>query len=274
MSKSQPRVPEPATFDLPGSERTIQVNHCKMPDCSSFGVPARTKPGKTGPSPDRDMHYKLHSTKGGQIPSIRCKACLDNPPVRSNASIVKEVERLAEEAGIWTLEESMGCRDADCENHDQPIAFHPDEYRRRGKPRSGLGHYYECRRCHRRTLVADPVRLHDDNRRLAVDVLSHIANKAPVRGSARGVRLKSTQAYYQIIDFLHRRCRAYSGAVDRAFIEGRLNLPSDLNVQCDAQVYQVNWISRLDRRNVELSTYCSVDARETRRPCLLRVLPD
>ena len=131
MSKSQPRVPEPATFDLSGSERAIQVNHCKMPDCSSFGVPARTKPGKTGPSTDRDMHHKLHSTKGGQIPSIRCKACLDNPPVRSNASIVKQIERLAEEAGIWTLEESMGCRDADCENNDWPVAFHPDEYRRR-----------------------------------------------------------------------------------------------------------------------------------------------
>ena len=259
MSKNQPRVPEPAAFDLPGSQRTIQVNHCKTPDCSNFGVPARTKPGKTGPSKDRDMHYKLHSTKGGQIPSVRCKACLDNPPVRSNASIVKEIERLAEESGIWTLEETMGCADADCQNHDRPVALHPDEYRRRGKPKSGLGRYYECRRCHRRTLVSEPVRLHDRNRRLAVDVLSRIANKAPVRGSVRGARLKSPQAYYQIIDFLHRRCRAYSGAVDRAFIDGRLDLPEDMNIQSDAQVYQVNWISRLDRRNVELSTYCSVD---------------
>ena len=80
MSKNQPRVPESATFDLLGSERTIHVNHYKMLDCSNFGVPTRTKPGKTGPSKDRDMHYKLHSTKSGQIPSIRCKACLDNPP--------------------------------------------------------------------------------------------------------------------------------------------------------------------------------------------------
>ena len=167
---------------------------------------------------------------------------------------------MGEESGIWTLEETMGCGDAKCENHHRPVAFHPDEYRRRGNPKSGLGHYYECRQCHRRTLVSDPVRLHDDNRRLAVDVLTRFANKAPVRGTARGARLKSTQAYYQIIDFLHRRCRAYSGAVDRAFIDGRLKLPSDMNIQCDAQVYQVNWISRLDRRNVELSTYCSVDA--------------
>ena len=260
MPTSKPRVPHPADLDLPGSRRTIEVNHCKMPDCSNFGVPARTEHGKPGPSADRDPNYKLHSTKGGQIPSIRCKACLDNPPVRSNASIAKEVERLAAENGIWTLEETMGCRNADCENHGRPVAFHPDEYRRRGKPKSGVGQYYECRRCRRRTLVSEPVRLHDGNRRRAVDVLTRIANKAPIRGSARGARLKSTQAYYQIIDFLHRRCRSYSGAVDRAFIDGRLKLPKDMNIQSDAQVYQLNWVSRLDRRNVEMSTYCSVDA--------------
>ena len=72
--------------------------------------------------------------------------------------------------------------------------------------------------------------------------------------------MKSTRAYYPMIDFLHRRCRAYSGSVDRAFIDGRFTLPEDMNVQSDAQVYQLNWVSRLGRRNVELSTYCTVDA--------------
>ena len=65
MAKSRPRVPLPASITLPGAERTIQVNHCKMPTCSNFGVPARWQPGKTGPSPDRDMHYRLHSTGRG-----------------------------------------------------------------------------------------------------------------------------------------------------------------------------------------------------------------
>ena len=86
---------------------------------------ARPLPGETGPSQDRDMHYKLHSTKGGQIPSVRCKACLDNPPIRFNASIVKEIERLVEESGIWTLEETMGCGNDDCENHHRPVASTP-----------------------------------------------------------------------------------------------------------------------------------------------------
>ena len=260
MEKSQPRVPLPATIDLPGSQTSIQVNHCKMPDCANFGVPARTKQGKTGPSKDRDPHYKLHSTKGGQIPAIRCKTCLDMAPVRSNDAIAQEVERLAQESGIWRLEEVTGCINEDCLNHARPVSLHPDQYRKRGKPKSGNGQYYQCRCCGRRTLVSDPVRVGDYNKRLAVDILSRISNKGPVRCTVRGARMRSTRAYYPMIDFLHRRCRAYSGSVDRAFIDGRFTLPEDMNVQSDAQVYQLNWVSRLDRRNVELSTYCTVDA--------------
>ena len=260
MAKKGPRVPLPATIKLPGIERTIQVNHCKMPDCRNFGVPARTKHAKPGPSRGRDPHYKVHSTKAGTVPAIRCKECKDVPPIKSNDCIAQEVERLAEESGIWTLLESAVCGNNQCENHYRPIAFYTDEYRKRGKPRSGNGHYYECTNCGRRTLVSDPVRLHDRNRRYAVDILGRIANKAPVRGSYRGAKLKSTQAYYQILDFLVRRCRSYSGSVDRALIDGRLRLPPDLNVQSDAQNYLLNWVSRMDRRNIELSTYCTVDA--------------
>ena len=258
MAKPRPRVPLPAIIKLPGETRAIQVNHCKMPDCSNFGIPARTKHGKRGPSADRDLHYKVHSTKRGQIPSVRCKECKDNPPIKSNDSIRQEVDRLMGEDGIWTLEESTGCRNEDCDNHDRPVGFHPKEYRKRGKPKSGKGHYYECKQCGSITLVSDPVRLHE-NKRYAVDLLSRIANKSPVRGAVRGTRLRSFQAYYRIFDFLTRRCRSYSGAVDRALIDGRLKLPADLNVQSDAQVYQLNWISRMDRRNVELSAYATVD---------------
>ena len=260
MAKKGPRVPLPATIKLPGIERTIQVNHCKMPDCSNFGIPARTKQAKPGPSRGRDPHYKVHSTKAGTVPSVRCKACKDNPPVKSNDSIVQEVERLAEESGIWRLLESTSCGNGEFVNHGRPIDYHHDEYCKRGKPPSGNGHYHQCKNCGRRTLASDPIRLHDHNRRYAVDLLGRIANKAPVRRSYRSAKLNSPQAYYNILNFLQRRCRSYSGTVDRALIDGRLRLPADLNVQSDAQTYLLNWISRMDRRNVELSTNCTVDA--------------
>ena len=47
----RPRVPEAHVLDLPGGRLAVQVNHCRRPDCANFGVPARTEPGKTGPSP-------------------------------------------------------------------------------------------------------------------------------------------------------------------------------------------------------------------------------
>ena len=43
------RIPLPASIDLIGAERTLQVNHCRMPNCDNFGIPARHQHGKRGP---------------------------------------------------------------------------------------------------------------------------------------------------------------------------------------------------------------------------------
>ena len=58
----QPRIPLPATTHLVGERRDIQVNHCRMPDCENYGVPARSEHSKPGPSAGRDPHYivELH----------------------------------------------------------------------------------------------------------------------------------------------------------------------------------------------------------------------
>lgn len=111
-----------------------------MPDCSNFGIPTRTKHGKPVPAADRDPITRFTSTSKGQVPSVGCKDCKDNPPVKSNASIRQEVDRLMGESGIWTLEESTGCRNEGCDNHERPVGFHPKEYRKRGKPKSGNGY--------------------------------------------------------------------------------------------------------------------------------------
>ena len=230
-----------------------------MPDCENFGIPARYQHGKTGPSPDRDMHYKLHSTNKGTIPSIRCKSCKDNPPLKSNACIAAEVERLVELGGIRTLEETAHCSNDDCENRHRPIASNGRCYQKSGKAPGG-GQYYRCKACGRYVLVSSPVRLHKNHRARAVDVLSRIANKAPMRRTVNGARLKSNKAYYRVLDFIVSRCREFSGAYDRAMVDGRVKLPGEIVVEADAQVYTLNWISRLDRRNVELSSYCTIDS--------------
>ncbi|MXW44570.1 MAG: GNAT family N-acetyltransferase [Gammaproteobacteria bacterium] len=102
--------------------------------------------------------------------------------------------------------------------------------------------------------------MHHNHRARAADVFGRIINKAPMRCAVSGAKLKSNAAYYWILRFIEARCRSCSGAVDRALMDGRMRLPRQITVEADAQVYRLNWLSRLDRRNVELSTYCTVDA--------------
>ncbi len=258
----RPRVPVPATTDLFGGERrTIQVNHCRMPNCGNFGQPAKHQRQKPGPSPDRDMRYKLHSTHKGQVPSIRCKSCGENPPLKSNDSIVSEIERLAEAGGLPTPEETASCPNAACANHLQPVAaLGRAGYQRWGRGSGGRDARHRCKACGASFSVGAPVRLHDRNRRLAADVFSRVANKSPGRRSIHGAGVRSTDSYYAILRFIHARCRAHSGAIDRALIDGRLRLPEAMTVETDAQEFTMNWGSRMDRRNVVLTSYATVDS--------------
>ena len=229
VKQRYPRVPLPSTIDLLGDTRTIQVNHCRMPDCANFGVPARHQHGKPGPSANRDPHYKVHSTAKGQIPSVRCKSCKDNPPLKSNASISTEIKRLMDIGGLYTLEESNACRNEECENSNRPIAQHRSCYQKTGKARTG-GQYYRCKACGRYLLLSQPVRLEHNHRARAVDVFGRIINKAPVRRAVSGAKLKSNAAYYRILRFIEARCRSCSGAVDRALMDGRLHLPKQITI--------------------------------------------
>ena len=230
-----------------------------MPACDNFGVPAKTDHVRPGKSANRDPHYKLGGHKKAFVSVLRCKSCNENPPIKSNAGIVAEIERLTATDGLLQLEETTGCRHEECENHGLPIAAHPSHYRKCGQV-AGYGQRYQCKACGGKAVLSHPVRLHDHHRRQAVDVFSRIANKSPVRRTVRGAGLATPRAYYSILEFIHDRCRAYSGAVDRALMDGRFRLPAAMNIETDSQVYMLNWPSRLDRRNIELSCYCTVDA--------------
>ena len=229
-----------------------------MPDCENFGVPAQSEHAKPGPSAGRDPHYIVQRTKKGTVPSLRCKACRDNPPIKSNTAIASEIERLTDADGLLKLEETTGCRNDECVNFGLPIAFNRLSYLKKGQV-FGYGQRYQCKACGSKVLLSRPVRLHDKHRRQAVDVFSRIANKSPVRGTIRGAGLASTSSYYDILTFIHDRCRVYSSAVDRALIDGKFKLPAEMNIESDSQIYTLNWPSRLDRRNIDLSCYCTVD---------------
>ena len=216
-------------------------------------------PGRTGPTAERDPHYRLHSTNPGLVPALLCKACGESPPIKSNSGIAGEIARLIETDGLWTAEEKTACKNRECSSFGRSVAHHPIEYVKRGHSASG-GQIYKCKRCHRTVVASTALRLHHRNQARAADVFSRLANKAPKNGIMRGAGLESSSDYYSIVDFIHTRCRAHSAAIDRAMIDGRIQLPKRMVVESDAQSYMLNWTSRLDRRNVEIFGYCSVDS--------------
>ena len=234
-----PRVPLGVTAVLATTSVNIQVNHCRNPNCKNYGAPAQTKRQKPGPSPDRERAYKRKGTNKGLVPAIQCHACGQSPPLRSHASIAAEIERLIGEDRLRTLEEQTVCLNTDCVNHAHCVAQHRHAYRKYGFSETGERRY-RCKSCGSTPRVSDLARLHPKNQKFAVAVFSRIANKSPVRCVVRGARLNSSAAYYRLFDFIHRRCQAHSGAVDRALIDGRMQLPTParpdynaLNTDCD-----------------------------------------
>ena len=253
------RVPRAASTRILGDMFPIQTNHCRTPGCVNFGVPARTKRGKTGPSSDRDLRYKLTSTAKGQEPAIECKACKGKGAIRSNAAIAEEIERIADY--VRPLEHRFACKTAGCPNEGRSVGEHRHLYVRRGYYKTPENRYYQCKACLRRVLVSVKVpQIRAGNQALAADVFSRIANKAPMRRTVDGAGLSGNSAYYRILDFIHRRCREMNGAVTRAFLTGERRLPAEMDIAIDSQSLMVNWPSRVQRRTVEMTSCCSVDS--------------
>lgn len=255
---SEYRIPPTALLKLGATQaRPLQVNFCKNPQCENFGIPAKEEFGKPGPSPDRDMRYKVTNTAKGRVPAILCKSCGEKIPIKSNTGITAEFDRITRP--ILTTTETLSCKTAGCTNLGFSVGVCPDRYSKAGLHSVTGEQLYVCKACKKRLLASEPVRLHHKTRHLASDLFSRVANKSPVRGTVRGMAIKSTDTYYSILDFISRRCDQLSGKFDRRMIDGEVLLPSSLKVSVDVQEYQLNWTNKQDRRNTQFSTVCSVD---------------
>ena len=252
----KPRVPLGVANPLNPSA-DIQINHCRMPDCDNYGIPARTTPVKTGPSADRDLHYKVASTNKGRVSALVCKCCGEKPPIKSNQGIAEELARISDPL----LGTDRGCTRKDCKNHGKSAEGNPDLYykwgmhKRSGRPRRG------CKSCGTRFLIGmEPPRIHPQHHHLASTVFSRVVNKAPVRRTLAGAGMvDKPQIYYDLIRFIQRRCNHLIGGLERAMLRGQVPLPAKLHLVTDLQQYQLNWTDRLDKRNPMFSAVCTVD---------------
>jgi len=252
------RIPPTSHLKLGASKAlTLQINFCKNPQCVNFGITAKEEPVKPGPSPHRDLHYKVTNTAKGRIPALLCKSCNEKIPIKSNTGISAEFERITQL--ILTATEKLSCKTASCPNTGYSVAIHPERYSKAGFHSITGEQLYLCKACKKRLLVSEPVRIHQKTRHLASDLFSRVVNKSPVRGTVRGMGIKSTDSYYAILDFISRRCDQLSGMFDRRMIDGEVSLPKTMKLSVDVQEYQLNWTNKHDRRNTQFSTVCSVD---------------
>ncbi|MCU7805603.1 MAG: hypothetical protein KZQ96_20645 [Candidatus Thiodiazotropha sp. (ex Lucinoma borealis)] len=252
------RIPPTSQLKLGAAQtQPLQVNFCKNPRCDNFGITAKEEPIKPGPNPNRDIHYKVTNTAKGRIPAILCKSCKEKIPIKSNAGISAEFERITR--SILTTTEKLVCKTAKCPNFGCSVGTHPERYSKAGFHSVTGEQLYLCKACKKRILASDPVRIHHKTQHLASDLFSRVANKSPVRGTIRGMSIKSTDTYYSILDFISRRCNLLSGKFDRRMINGEVLLPKTLKLSVDVQEYQLSWTNKHDRRNAQFSTVCSVD---------------
>lgn len=83
-SPKNPRIPT----EVDG----IQVNFCKNPKCSNFGVPPKSFVERGRGKKNQDTY--IISAHGANTPSIDCRLCGEGPRVKSNLAVSEELSRM------------------------------------------------------------------------------------------------------------------------------------------------------------------------------------
>ena len=103
-AKTTPRVPPPAAG--------ININHCKNPTCTNFGVPI---PEVAQKGPGAVNTYTIVAV-GAKAPAARCNACGEVFTLKSNRGVFEETYRILEQTYP-----SASCPDTMCDNHRVPV---------------------------------------------------------------------------------------------------------------------------------------------------------
>jgi len=222
------------------------VNFCKNPRCANFGVPVPMSktPGVKGP-------YNLigGGTQTGTL-HVRCMACGEKIPMKSNAGIVEELERMQ---APLRARKPISCPHAACAHHavavETPGAYRAYGYNSAGSPR------WKCKACGRvfsRSLQSTGRQEKHSKNRLLFKTL---VGQAPLRRIADIVEVDA-HTVRRRVEFIHERCVAF--AADREARLAELEIPR-LYLAVDGQEQIINWRDKKDRRNVVLSAITSVD---------------
>lgn len=231
---------------MPADADGIQVNFCKNPTCSNYGVApkATVLRGRT----DQGVQDSYLVQAAGGIPVLHCRECGENPPIKSNTAIAEERARFLNDLAIAP---EPSCPDESCANHTVPIG---KGYRSIGLSPSG-SRRYRCNLCKKTFSVGKSTTGHKQPHKNRL-IFSLLMNKAPIRRVCEVADI-GPESVYGKIDFLYRQCLAFAADREKRLLAG-MAIPR-LYIGVDRQDYVVNWTQNADRRNVMLHAVGSAD---------------
>lgn len=243
-----------AGFRAPAPFEGLNVNFCKNPKCSNFGVPETAHRVKRAPgAPPQPGDYSLVSAGKGK-PQLKCGLCGEILPIRSNQGVHEELTRLT---AYLVDKDEPSCKNESCALFSVPLSLAAGQYVQFGKTAAGSPRY-RCNSCRKTFTGAGKStkkhRLPHKNR----DVFALLISKMPIRRMAWFTGMDK-QSLYGKIEFLYRQCQAFAGARERALLEG-MELPK-LYLATDRQTLAVNWSNRKDRRNIALQAIATAELK-------------
>lgn len=181
------------------------------------------------------------------MPVLKCNACGEYPPIKSNLGMVSETKRLTS-----YLHPKVCCPDPECKNHTVAVGT-KRAYQAHGKSRSGSPRY-KCNECGG-TFSITPrdarITLTDKD----ILIFQMLVNKVPLNRIVHMTQI-SWSVLYKRIDFIYEQCRAFAGSKEKELAN---KIKSSLYVSVDRQDHIINWSERSDKRNIVLSAIASAD---------------
>jgi hypothetical protein len=203
----------------------------------------------------------LLAGKPNEYPLLECRACSASFPVKSNAGIFQEVERMRA-ALAHELTEPC-CPVEDCPNHGLGVSVGKPFYSSYGKTKSGSVRW-KCmafkdanagKACGKLFSAASSTFHRQKASHKNKLIFKLLVNKVPLRRICEIAEIGPGTLYAKI-DFIHRKCMEFTAKRESKL--PKLSIPR-LYLGVDRQDYAVNWTRRDDRRSTVISAMSSVD---------------
>ncbi|AMJ87292.1 hypothetical protein [Alteromonas sp. Mac1] len=235
---------------IPDIFEGIQVNNCKNPKCEKFGVEPLIYKNlyNSQAGSKRDPNYAISGLAKG-VPGLKCKACNEITPIKSNYSIEEEKQRLS----AYLIASPLSCPNESCINHNLSIIEAPDSYYKFGQT-SG-NQRYQCKVC-RKTFSSGNKRRSQKRSEVNKSLYKALMNKLPVKRCCEFLEI-SPQTYYRKVDWLYEQALGFVRERERKLL--RSFEMKRLYLSTDRQVHTSNWTKRDDKRNTELLALGTAD---------------